>query len=263
MTILEVAIKLAKNGIYTYPVDAITKTPRTPHAFKDATVDTETLKQYFYDNTTGIAINLELSNLVCLDIDNGHEGTGDHKGTLEITQLNSDFSFDESNYVEETRNGGYHLLFKRPFKDVHKVKISSHVELLTDSTIIAPTKGYKCAYGNLLDEQAELPSWIKHLCGNDTGFKAPNKRVFYPKRKYSIGRALDGIYEPVPIGSRHDFLVDTVVALFGTGAELVTIYNLTHTIGDAMNLPKDEIEQIYTWAYRKAVAQMKSEQKGA
>lgn len=256
--ILQKATELANKGIHIYPINVNTKAPLTPHAFKDATTDLDTIKEWFSnaDANTGMAIGLEKSGLVCIDVDNNHGNDG-AAGTLDLgklTKLHPDLLPKNADYIEATQNSGIHMFYKRPQQELHKIKLREHVELLVDSAIIAPTNGYKCLQGDFGAINTYLPSWITKPLNNN--LKLPNRRVFYPHKR-NIGRALDNLFIPTPEGTRHNELVTATCSLFATGADVETIQRLVFAIGENMGLEYNEVEQIFNWAVDQAIKGLK------
>lgn len=258
--LLNDAIKLAERGIYIFPINVHDKSPMTAHGFKDATTDIKQIREWFTDvdaDKVGVAANLHKSGLVCLDIDNGHNGTDDNVGTKEAGKLmkqHPDFNLSAADYVEYTQSGGYHMLYKNDDKNLKKINVTDHIELLVDSVVIAPTKNYEIIdHRELSTDIRYAPKWL--VMPENNTFKEPNRQVFY-NHKRTIGMALDCLYKPVPQGERHNTLVTATCSFFATGADADTIRNLVFTAGETMDLDYQEIENIWNWACKKAMNQL-------
>lgn len=256
--------ELISHGIYVYPVDVKTKAPMTKHAFKDASNDLEQIKEWFEhadDSKVGVSIALEKSGLVCIDIDNNHGDDYKNSGTHELYKLvqrHPDIAPDKAEYVEQTQSGGVHMFYKRPNKVINKRNLSDHIELLVDSTIIAPTNNYKAVQGEIWTINNNIPTWA--INDDNYSFKEPNQRVFYPIHSKRTGHALDLLLYPAIEGTRHNELVSATAALFSTGAQIETIKYLVFKIGENMDLDYQEIEDIFNWGVKAATKQLKKTQ---
>lgn len=259
--LVDKALELAAQGMYLYPVNIIggKKIPVTKHGFKDATTDTNQLKEWFTNADTeiiGIGLNLRKSKLVCLDIDNHDNERQGYKDAKKLISLHPDFNLDNADYIEKTAHNGLHLIYRANDSAIKKVNITEHIELLVDSTVITPTKGYKLIKGSLNKDIKQVPDWLL------TPIKKPNYKVpagttvIYGRKK-TIGQALDALYKPVPVGERHNSLVSFACSFMSTGADIDTIERLVYKAGETMGLDNEEIANIWNWAVDTALNQLK------
>lgn len=258
---LNSVLELISKGMYVYPVKIANKQPMTAHGFKDATNDAEQVKTWFsgenMDNT-GVAINLEKSGLVCLDIDNGHSTEDDRSGIQEMTKIAAahGYSLDDADYIESTQSGGIHAFYKRPKYEVNKRNLSKHVELLTDSTIIAPTKAYKAVKGEIWNVSKQAPKWM--LSDQSSSYSIPKGQKIMYGNKTKLARGLELLIYPETAGNRHNALISLIGALFYAGTDIEVIRYLVYTAAEKMSLPETEVDEMLTWAINQSIKQLQS-----
>lgn len=253
-------LKLVENGIYLFPVKITNKQPLTAHGFKDASNDAEQIKNWFGGDklqTVGVAINLEKSGLVCIDVDNNHGGdntNGTHE-LSELTKMHPDLHPTNAEYIEATQSSGIHMIYKRPQQELHKKKLSSSIEVLVDSVVIAPTSNYKAIKGNIWDVKNYLPNWIFN--GTEAGFSIPKgTKIFYGK-KTRLAKGLELLIYPEAAGNRHNALISFIGALFYAGTDIEVIKYLVYEAADRMNFPETEVDNMMSWAISRAAKQLK------
>ena len=101
--ILVIALELAANGLPIFPCAVSTKCPTTPHGFKDASTDPETIKRLWRDHPGGLigVPTGAISSFDGLDLDlKARAWWRDNRNRLPRTR------------THKTRSGGLHLLFR-------------------------------------------------------------------------------------------------------------------------------------------------------
>ena len=172
-------------GYNTVPVTIKDKKPTTS-AWKTEEVRKQQFEtnRHKWNTNSGIGILTGVPNkdglkLHCIDIDpkNDPDGVIDE---LYLDVLKSErYDLYEKMYIEETQNGGIHLMFnvrddykkqklavvpkKNPNDD--KEKGGDIIEIIANGGFIvtAPTKGYKPIQGSILELSALLPEEVKYL----------------------------------------------------------------------------------------------------
>ncbi|MCK8612228.1 bifunctional DNA primase/polymerase [Apilactobacillus nanyangensis] len=257
---LDELLRLVEKGIYLYPVKAENKQPLTAHGFKDATTDAEQIRKWFGSGAAvGVAINLEKSGLVCIDVDNNHGGdntNGTHE-LSELTKMHPDLHPNHCEYIEATQNSGIHMFYKRPQQDIKKKKLGSSIEVLVDSVVIAPTSNYKAIKGDIWDVTNYLPKWIYN--SSETSFNIPKGTKIFYGQKTRLAKGLELLIYPEAVGNRHNALISFIGALFYAGTDIEVIKYLVYEAADKMNFPEIEVDNMMSWAMTRAAQQIQKD----
>lgn len=111
ITPLESALAYAARGWYVLPVEPGGKVPVTslvPHGHLDATLDEATIRAWWAEHpSAGVAVSLEPSGLVALDVD-VQSGKG---GDASLAQIDHQL---EPTLTARTGSGGLHAVYARP-----------------------------------------------------------------------------------------------------------------------------------------------------
>ncbi|MBF0253190.1 MAG: bifunctional DNA primase/polymerase [Candidatus Omnitrophica bacterium] len=161
----------ASQNISIFPCN-INKAPATPHGFKNATIDIETLNKLFFKDNLFIGLPTgKVNGIVVVDFDVKDGWTIDslYKAIKEYGPLPDTFTVD-------TPSGGRHFYYYDP-----ETELSSHVRFFHKSIaadiranngyVIAPgSEGYEILDNfddnpieNFYDKLAPLPDWIKNF----------------------------------------------------------------------------------------------------
>jgi hypothetical protein len=212
---LQTALELARRGWYVFPCrerrDATSekareiKSPYTPHGKNDATTDLEVIRAW-WKRWPGalIGIYCEKSGFFAVDVDdkNGKNGFRSWESLVEIYGGGQPVHVGP---VQDTPNGGCHLLFKLP----EGLDIPNNADKLGDGLDLR-SNGYICTgagYSWLHEHGPEAPlpdapAWlldiIRNLSNHQPPFKQPENHVQLTERwlQQAIFRA--------NIGNRND-----------------------------------------------------------
>jgi len=257
------ALDLIKLNIFVYPISPNSKIPlKGSNGYKDSSIDSKKIGKWFKLTANNLAIDLERSNLLVLDIDVGHNNKINGKSNLlEITDKYG--SLPNDTLIEETPNGGLHYFFKIPNEMKVSSKISaffenSGIDILTKSTISSPSRvenrEYKCLYGNCTSIK-NAPQWILDYLHHDI-----DKRAILKHDKNYTGSLLDELVTGATEGKRNNWFASITGKMLYTGAELKTIYILLHLINQNFSdpsLPDEEIDSIF-----KSIVEIQNKNKG-
>jgi len=164
MNVRDIAATYTDRGWRVFPVDDM-KRPRTPHGYKDATLNPEQ-----FSNSDGIAITTgSASGLVVVDLD---EKNGKH-GIQEFKKL-CDGHPDIVTRTVRTPTGGKHLYFKHSGNLKTRIdQPAPGIDFKADGGyVVAPPSVVKSGgfYSVVNDiEPADLPDWLIEV------FTAPDK----------------------------------------------------------------------------------------
>lgn len=249
MNLYELIIPLIDYGIYVYPIElhpenkSINKRPAKflEHGYKDASNDKEVIKKWFENadaDNTGVAINLEKSGLVCIDIDEHNPDKQLDAESIKqairedinnLISIYPSFNLNNAGYIEQSQNKGLHIFFKS-LKGINKRNLTDNIELLTEQVIIAPTKDYKAIKGSLCQNMKVIP---KQLAAKGKTF-SKSKNMYLRKRP--IGKELDSIFLK-DNRERHDKLIDIARALWQNGVSIQAIQQIMTIANDNFNMP--------------------------
>lgn len=184
---LDTALILAKCGMKIYPLSPGSKVPvQGSHGEHDATDDLDTIKRWFnYNPNFNLAINLQVSGLAVVDLDNHSNGVNGIQNYSKYIRNHGNGYVDTlKTYTELTPRNGLHIFYKLNHDLGNKdIQLMPGVELLTGKTVIAPSfinefeKGYKAEYQGFqelsYDKIQPLPEWIIELA-KDSLKQRPN-----------------------------------------------------------------------------------------
>jgi len=169
----ELAVELADEGLYIFPVNAKTKKPvwskkdspngRGGHLA--ATRDHDEIRALF-ERGTGIAVHLKKSGLICFDLDY-REGEDDRNDAI-LEWQSEHLEADLSNSIHDSsvvrvhlsQNGGEHWIYKYTGKAKPPGIIMPGIDVKWDGYILWPTgnDGYTVDVETPLDELVEAPA---------------------------------------------------------------------------------------------------------
>lgn len=165
---LTAALAYAERGIPVFPVNRA-KEPLTPHGFKDASTDAETIKAWWNEHPdAGVAVPTgAVSGLVVVDLDprNGCETT--------LQKIEREHGAFPVTVTSRTGGGGSHLFYRHPGGGI-RIKsgngaLGEGVDLKADGGyVVAPPSGhesggwYSWIMGHSIDERGftPVPEWI-------------------------------------------------------------------------------------------------------
>lgn len=167
----ELALHYASLGFSVFPCYK-DKTPATKNGFKDATIEEEQIKRWFFDDTYYVAIATgNMSNgLVVFDIDVNKDG--DSRTVEEkIDIIESEYGLLNRTVEVETKSGGHHLYYFDQNTEISsKAKVlekTLNVDIRANGGyVIAPDDESYFLYDSedyLLDKSkiAIIPAWLK------------------------------------------------------------------------------------------------------
>lgn len=264
---LDIAIKLANQGIYVYPLYPGSKVPPKGGEY-NATISVDTINGWFAENTdTNLGVNLQRSNLVVIDLD--QHGTGNNGIISWSNYLKNNgprYMNSLRTYIEATPRHGFHIFYKSHHDFNSKdITLLPGVELLTGKVMIAPSfikeigKNYTPQYSNqpylILENLLDLPEWITDLAQRakerDNSFSSSSN--FRYERKLWAGKMLDDICKGAPTGERHNWLCHVIGMLKHSGADTRTAYDQALFANQHCDspLPEKEVEDIFVSLFQK------------
>lgn len=162
--------KALERGFSVFPLKPNSKTPATPHAFKDAKSSPEVLNYAWEEKRENYGISTgKVSSLLVLDVDEG----GDKKGLESLVALSKmhgkDFLYT---YSVRTPRGGVHLYFRLPEDECYS---NSNVRLkdagfsaldirCEGGYVVGPGSTINDTVYEVVDESRSvltLPEWMK------------------------------------------------------------------------------------------------------
>lgn len=221
-TILDHALQYAAMGWHVLPCKPRSKVPATEHGHTDATCDAEQIKAWWTQNPNyNVAISLEPSGLVALDIDVGtltkKDGSSRPKiGQQSYRELVAAFPEVAANtlsYVSGAGDPEYpNLLFQRPegIPAARKIRFLHHLlpEASRDNDLDLLGKGFIVAAPSI-HENGKPYSWAQWV--QAMPLPEPLQRAFVAKApSISPEQAAEGI---IADGSRDDSLFRLAAAL--------------------------------------------------
>ena len=166
MNLVNYAMDYAKKGFYVIPIANNTKRPLCKFANKPPLSRDEILYNWNLHKDAQIALRTVNHFVVDIDNHNGINGLNSLETELKKQYPDSGYWF-ENTYAEKTKNGGYHVYFKKPVGTAIRqhVKILPGVDIkahINNYTLIAPSTGYT-ALNNYPMKTApmELIEWIE------------------------------------------------------------------------------------------------------
>lgn len=202
---LGAALAYAAQGLRVFPVNG--KAPLTPHGFKDASSDPETIRGWYSEwPSAGVAIPTGPENdLLVLDVDPRHGG---EESLAELVAKNGPLP---EGPVVATGGGGSHRYFRWPggaVPTVHGFRPGLDLQA-ADAYVVAPPSphpsGSTYRWAVALDgtHVPMVPPWILEAA------ESPEKKG--PARRAGPTLTEDG--GKVPHGGRHDWMVSTAASL--------------------------------------------------
>ncbi len=202
MGLLDDALNLAAHGVEVFPV-GLDKSPRTPHGFKDATTDPETIASWSWDDVL-IAASIAPGELV-VDVDprNGGDATM-------AALVNAHGTLPRTSRVK-TRSGGDHFYFTIPEGLDLRGTLGPGIDVKRPGkgyVVVPPSEGYEWVSAAPM---AEAPAWLIDELRLDVRRDEASEPKFWGQFEkgtlYGL-RALDSAIENVREGrgSRHETL---------------------------------------------------------
>lgn len=143
LTLFKQAAPLLRNNFSIFPFQIEERRAETQvqlaFGINDATNDFEqarSMLRYADTTKTGIGIDLEKSELVCVDITTTDYSTINK----EMSEISSKFLLKDVGYLE-CFDGGWHILF-RTTQRLESTQLTKHIRLITSAVDIAPTNGH-------------------------------------------------------------------------------------------------------------------------
>lgn len=195
---VQIALEYAQDGFHVFPVKP-DKTPFTPHGFKDATTDAETIATWWSERPeAAIGIATGASALVVIDLD-----MKDGDGVAEWREFANGVKTG-SPVVVRTPSGGEHHIYGDPegaFRNSAKALAPNVDTRATGGYIVAPGSvtaagRYKLAKGHVLTREALQP--MPKKLGRRV-IEASGKK---PKAKKHAVPVLGTQYDQLPAATR-------------------------------------------------------------
>jgi len=232
------AMALANRGLAVFPVDPMTKAPKTRHGYKDATRSEASIIQLWRKwPSAGIGVATgEPSGIVVLDIDprnGGEDGFSDLAGRL---------GAPGATVRVITPSGGWHAWYRAPSVPVtcSAGKLAPGVDVRGDGGyVVAPPTtrpdgtGWRWAGGSPL---AELqPEWLDALTAQNAA--APARPVAGP------GSYVAMLAAGIPSGQRNQALTSLIGHLLAHDVDVHLAAHILHLLNrSACHPPLDGVE---------------------
>lgn len=257
---LETALALAKKNYRCYPLSRNSKAGvRGGHAFNDATVNSERLRQLFqfqpYAN-----VGMVLDGVIVVDVDN-HDN---NRGTQSLKKLaEKGMVMPNDTYIEKTPSGGLHYFFKADTKAKNIPSAffeKSSVEIKTDHIIIAPSVVNGVPY-TAIDNGAEdfkpAPPWLLAELDGQRSKPVPQSN-YTPMKKYT-GKLLDELVTGAPVGDRNNSMTRMAGKMFRVGAEPETVQALLNFYNNQCDepLPDKDVDRVFSSILKSEIRKLK------
>ena len=209
MSLLEDALALVASGFPVFPA-LQSKKPATPHGFKDASLDPDTVRALFSNGAPFLAVPTgEVSGFDVLDIDPAKGGMDwEHIARLPNTR------------IHKTLRGGFHYLF------IHAPGVRNSASALADGIDIRGEGGYIIhppSPGYEVIDQSEIAHWPNWLLALVLARDPPEPRKtnghapapISSKRLDAFTQALQRRVAASPPGGKHYQLRNAALSLGG------------------------------------------------
>lgn len=251
------ALELASRCIPVYPLAPGSKAGlKGGHAFKDATMDADTIRRLFgSEPAANVGILLAPSGLLVVDVD-CH--TPERDGRASLTKLAKQGRVMPSDtYIEKSPNG-LHYFFRADTTGLSNNREAffkdSGIEVRVDHVSVAPSELPSGAYQpiNQWGDVQPAPDWVLEQLHPP---RKPNFGSVRPVKKYT-GKLLDMVVSGAGEGNRNDWLTSIIGRLFAVGMEPENAYQLALVVNEHFITPPlddSEVITIYNSILRKEV----------
>lgn len=236
------AMALANRGLAVFPVDPLTKAPKTAHGCKDATRSEASIVQLWRKwPAAGIAVATgKPSGVVAIDVD---PAAGGEDG---FSELASKLGAPGRTVQVLTPRGGYHLWFKAPAVPVpcSASKLATGVDIRGDGGyVVAPPTTRPDGAGWRWSGRAPLaelqPEWLEALTGQNATVSAPPSARAPAGQGSWVAMLAGGIAS----GQRNQALTSLIGHLLAHDIDVHLAAHLLHLVNkSACRPPLDAIE---------------------
>ena len=171
----DAAIELALQGLKVFPCRP-DKSPYTKNGYHNATDELDKIADW-WNQWPGALIGLPCkpNNIIAVDIDNKNGQSGDQEWE-QLVQKHGASDPVRAGWVQTTKNGGSHLIFRHPEIEQAKSKLAAGIDIRSNAyVIIAPSPGYQWADG-LSPGNSDLvypPKWLTELIKKEPEVSSP------------------------------------------------------------------------------------------
>lgn len=254
-TTYDMAMYLARHGIYYYPTPYNTKAglPGT-NGLKDAVNDDSKAQEWFQGTNNNIGINLKKSHLMVVDVDMGHDSGIDGRHNL-LEVFKQCGRLPDDTLIEKTPHGGIHYFFKLPDGMDIKTEVgaffdNSGIDLMTNNVLISPStidgQPYTLVSGSYEDIKP-VPQWLPSYMQRADS-RSIDIKYTTTKNKHYTGKLIDKLMAGTTTGSRNSYFTSIIGSMLHQGAEPESVLMMIQLINDNclnMPLPDNELRTIF------------------